>query len=209
MREIKVKITFIDGVLGTSAADENIYRNYIASKSPDPDTVDAEVEALSIDEKIENAMTIFPKMADGTPFLYDYQIRGFFKEVCGIMKQIPGTESSKIKANKKLIDNYIFVTPREIPIDMHGGRMDICQRPLRASTAQGERVTLAISEMIPEGSSIEFSVLMTTEEKPGKKGEEKTDYVSALSEWLEYGKLKGIGQWRNSGKGRFTFEIIE
>ena len=26
---------------------------------------------------------------------------------------------------------------------------------------------------------------------------------------VERGKYKGIGQWRNSGKGRFTFEIID
>lgn len=27
-------------------------------------------------------------------------------------------------------------------------------------------------------------------------------------EWLDYGKLRGLGQWRNSGKGRFTYEIL-
>jgi hypothetical protein len=26
---------------------------------------------------------------------------------------------------------------------------------------------------------------------------------------LLYGQLKGLGQWRNSGKGRFTFEVID
>ena len=27
-------------------------------------------------------------------------------------------------------------------------------------------------------------------------------------EWLDYGALRGIGQWRNSGKGRYTYEIL-
>ena len=27
-------------------------------------------------------------------------------------------------------------------------------------------------------------------------------------ECLDYGKLRGIGQWRNSGKGRYTYELI-
>lgn len=27
-------------------------------------------------------------------------------------------------------------------------------------------------------------------------------------EWLDYGKLRGLGQWRNSGKGRFTYELL-
>jgi hypothetical protein len=27
-------------------------------------------------------------------------------------------------------------------------------------------------------------------------------------ECLDYGKRRGIGQWRNSGKGRFTYEVL-
>ena len=33
--------------------------------------------------------------------------------------------------------------------------------------------------------------------------------VPAVKEWLSYGKLRGLGQWRNSGKGRFLCEILE
>ena len=29
-----------------------------------------------------------------------------------------------------------------------------------------------------------------------------------IHEWLDYGKLHGTGQWRNSGKGRFTVEYL-
>jgi len=127
-----------------------------------------------------------------------YQIRGFFKEICGAMKAISGTKSSKIKAHKKKIDNTIFVEPREIPLDLHGMKMANCQRPLRASTALGERIALANSEVCPEGTSCEFEVLCMVDED-----------AAMLLEWLEYGKYKGIGQWRNSGKGRFTFEVID
>ena len=28
-------------------------------------------------------------------------------------------------------------------------------------------------------------------------------------ECLDYGKLRGLSQWRNSGKGRFTYEVLE
>lgn len=73
-----------------------------------------------------------------------------------------------------------------------------CQRPLRASTALGERIALANSEVCPEGTSCEFEVLCMVDED-----------AAMLLEWLEYGKYKGIGQWRNSGKGRFTFEVID
>lgn len=33
--------------------------------------------------------------------------------------------------------------------------------------------------------------------------------VPAVKEWLSYGKLRGLGQWRNSGKGRFVCKILE
>ena len=102
-----------------------------------------------------------------------------------------------MKAYKKTIDNNIFVWPRKILVDMNGA-IGNCQRPLRAQTAQGERVALANSETIPEGSKIEFSVIYFAE-----------DHRKAVVEWLNYGVLKGIGQWRNSGKGKFVWEELD
>ena len=63
---------------------------------------------------------------------------------------------------------------------------------------QGERVSLANSEEIPEGSTIEFEIKLL----------DKSLYGVVL-EWLDYGELRGLGQWRNSGKGRFTYELLE
>ena len=34
-------------------------------------------------------------------------------------------------------------------------------------------------------------------------------YKKVVREWLDYGQLRGIGQWRNSGKGRFTYIAYE
>ena len=198
MIKTKVRLTFTDEILGTSSGNPELHREFIASKAPDAQKMEDEVAALGVDAVEEKSMTVFPRLADGTPFLYDYQIRGFFKEICGAMKAISGTKSSKIKAHKKKIDNTIFVEPREIPLDLHGMKMANCQRPLRASTAQGERIALANSEVCPEGPSCEFEVLCMVDED-----------AAMLLEWLEYGKYKGIGQWRNSGKGRFTFEVID
>lgn len=206
MKEIKVRITFTENVLGSSPANEELYKEYIASKSPDAGTIEDEIEAIGVDEVTEKAMTIFPKLPDGTPFIYDYQIRGFFKEMCGILKKLDNTVSSRIKAHKKLIDNYVFIAEREIPIELNGLKIDICQRPLRASTPQGERVALAMSEEIPAGAQVTFTVQLMTE---GDKTVGKTGYVEALTEWLDYGKFKGFGQWRNAGFGRFTYEILE
>lgn len=198
MTKAKVRLTFTDELLGTSSGNPELHREFIASKAPDAQKIEEEIAALGVDAVEEKAMTVFPKLADGTPFLYDYQIRGFFKEICGAMKAISGTKSSKIKAHKKKIDNTIFVEPREIPLDLHGMKMGNCQRPLRASTPQGERIALANSEVCPEGTSCEFDVLCMVDED-----------AEMLLEWLEYGQYKGIGQWRNSGKGRFTFEVLD
>ena len=194
MIKTKVRLTFTDEILGTSSGNPELHREFIASKAPDAQKMEDEVAALGVDAVEEKSMTVFPRLADGTPFLYDYQIRGFFKEICGAMKAISGTKSSKIKAHKKKIDNTIFVEPREIPLDLHGMKMANCQRPLRASTAQGERIALANSEVCPQGTTCEFDVLCMVDAD-----------VDMLEEWLDYGQYKGIGQWRNSGKGRFTY----
>lgn len=194
MKEIKVKVTFNDEVLGTASADPEIHREFVASKAPDAPSMEEEVAALGVDAMVERGMTVFPRK-DGRPILYDYQIRGFFKDACSALRKVKGTESFKVKAYKKVIDGLVFVTPREIPLEFEG-EVGSCQRPLRAQTAAGERVALANSETVPEGTTAEFTVMIIDDA-----------LEDLVVEWLDYGVLKGIGQWRNSGKGRFTWEV--
>lgn len=197
MKEIKIKLTFIEPVLGTSPANPDIYREFIGGKAPDASTVEDEVAALGVDTVVEKAMTVFPRLPDGTPFLYDYQIKGFFKDTCGGLRKVKGTKSSGIKAYKKEIDKLIFPEPRNIPI-LFDGEISECQRPLRAQTPQGERVSLAMSEEIPAGATCVFAVVCLCDE-----------HEDVVREWLDYGKYSGIGQWRNSGKGRFVWEELK
>lgn len=155
MKKIKVKLTFTEPVLGTWPANPNIAREFIASKAPDAATVEDEVAALGADAVADKGMTVFPRDPDGRPIFYDYQIKGFFKDSCGMLSRIGGktengkrkavNESGRITAYKKTIDGLIFVEPRMIPI-VFDGEIGNCQRPLRAQTAQGERVSLANSE---------------------------------------------------------------
>lgn len=49
MKKIKVKLTFVEPVLGTWPSNQNIAREFIASKSPDAATVEDEVAALGAD----------------------------------------------------------------------------------------------------------------------------------------------------------------
>ena len=196
MKEMKVRITFIEPILGTSPANEEIYRDFIGSKSPDAESVEEEVARLGADAVADKGMTVFPRLDDGTPFLYDYQIKGFFKDSCGGLRKVKGTASEKIKAYKKEIDKLIFPEPRCIPL-LFDGEIGECQRPLRAQTAQGERVSLALSEEVPAGATAEFSIVCMCDE-----------HEKAVREWLDYGRYSGLGQWRNSGKGRFCWEEI-
>lgn len=201
MKEIKVRLTFTEDVLGTANADKNVHSEFIASKAPNAPSREEEVEALGAEEVERKEMTVFPRMENGSPMFWDYQIKGFFKDTCSALSRCKGEDYSKescgMKAYKKIIDGCIFPQPRKIEIHMNG-EMGNCQRPLRAQTAQGERIALANSEAVPAGSWIEFKVVCLSDA-----------YEKAVREWLNYGQFKGIGQWRNSGMGRFTWEEIK
>lgn len=197
MKEIKVKLTFLEEVLGTASADKEIHDKFIAANAPDAPSRKEEIEALGVEEVIEKSMTVFPRNADGKPIFWDYQVKGFFKDACGMLRKVPNSASSKIKAYKKEIDGLIFVKEREIPI-IFDGEIGSCQRPLRAQTAQGERVALANSETVPAGSTIEFTIQLMCD-----------THEKAVREWLDYGVFRGIGQWRNSGKGKFEWSELE
>ena len=107
-----------------------------------------------------------------------------------------------------------------------------CVRPLRVDTAKGPRVSLVCSEAVPEGTYMDLELLSFTEfmnkgkpvknKKPAKKvadeepgeGEEVDDgngpsvlMVDFLTTCMDYGFYHGCGQWRNSGKGRFVYEV--
>lgn len=200
---MKIRITLTEEALGSSPSNEELLATYIASKAPTADLTEEEVYNIK-QQQAEDRITVFPKLADGTPFIYDYQIKGMLKDSCKALAAAgkagyPGGKAcAKLKAYKKAIDGLIFVYPRESPYDLHGLQMDYCERPLRASTPQGERVSIAKSESVPAGSSIECEIECldpTLEEM--------------VRECLDYGTKRGLGQWRNSGKGRYIWEELD
>ena len=201
MKEIRIRATFVEPVLGTAPNNKNIYGDYIATKAPDAKTKEEEIAAIGVEEYEDKKLTVFPRDENDNPFFWDYQIKGFFKDSCSSLQRCKGEEfskaSCKIKAFKRVIDSVIFIKERKIPIN-YEGRIELLWRPLRAQTAQGERVALASSEMISAGSWIEFSVVCLSDE-----------YEAAVLEWLNYGKWRGLSQWRNASFGRFYYEIIE
>ncbi len=198
-KEVKVRIILLEEMLGTASANPEIHSEFIASKAPDAPSMEEEIAAIGAEAVEQKQMTVFPRDEEGNPVMWDYQFKGFMKDVCKMLHDVKDSESSKIKAYKKVIDGKIFVNPRMIRLDMHGGKMGVCQRPLRAQTPQGERVALASSETVPAGTTMEVTFFMLDPDA----------YEAALLEWLDYGILRGLGQWRNSGKGRFSYVVTE
>lgn len=199
MINLKVEVIFDEEVLGTASGNPDLHRDYIASNAPDAMKLAEEVASIGTEEVFEKSMTVFSRNKEGNPIVFDYQWRGYFKDAFKALRKVPKSKCSAIKNYKQEIDGLVFVTPRQIPIQMgEDAKIDICQRPLRASTAQGERIALASSESVPVGSKMTFDIQLLN------PSDEK-----AIIECLNYGRLRGFGQWRNSGKGRFHYNILE
>lgn len=191
-------VTFVDEMLGTSSADPDIYRKFIASKAPEPDAAEGEADDLG-DDAAERGMTVFMHDEDGTPYVRAYQWKGFFKDSAKMNKKVRGSASAARKAYRQEIDGELFVAPDKIRMIVPKGKqVGRCERPLRASTAQGDRVALASSESVPAGTVLRFGVTLKLD-----------DMEDALFEWMEDGVLRGFGQWRNSGRGRFLYAQVE
>lgn len=209
MIKANIKLTFTEELLGSAPLDHEVYTKYIETlkvkrkSMVEGEASDVEAEALP---DVDRKGTGFHRIPVGFPnagdlFIYDYAIKGFFKEVGNILKV---TQDQKALRSK--IDNYLFVNPRRIQImGLSGAPLRapdrILERPLRAMTAQGPRVSLAMSELVNPGSSISFQIKIID-------GSPITHPERLIESCLEYGRdCKGFGQWRNGGYGRFDFKL--
>ena len=202
---MNIEITFTEPLLGTISGNKEITEEFIASKNPNR-IDEEEIEAVPLDETIEKSSTIFARH-EGKPMLWDYQIKGFFKDACEAMINTGTLKKEELKnvrltqyLFRKTIDKLIFVTPRRIMLKLPQSlpELSFCERPLRGQTMRGERIALARSEQAPEGTKIELAITVLNDNL--------TNYVKR---WLDYGALLGIGQWRNSGMGRFKWQELK
>ena len=199
---MKCKLTFTEPLLGTLAGQKDVAKEFIASKCKAGVQSDEEAVIENMDEAVTNGSTVFNADESGV-FLWDYQIKGFFKDsMLALISSGNYTQEALKKVGltkysyKRTIDQQVFVNPRKVRLVLSGPTFFV-ERPLRAETMRGERIALARSEAAPAGTTCEIEIdsFQTT----------LAPYIEAC---LDYGKFRGMGQWRNSGMGRFEYEVL-
>lgn len=188
----RVTLTFTEPILG-STPDPKAYTQYVAQKAMDNGKYVNDELATLVDQP--RGKTGFHRLGS-KPVLYDYVIKGYMKEACTALRRMDGTLSKGVSAHKTKIDSLVMVEPRQIELRLRKPTTDM-ERPLRADTPQGPRVTLVSSTAAAAGTTMEFTVKVLG----GQISQE------LLTEWFEYGQYSGLGQWRSGGWGRFTAEI--
>lgn len=202
------RLTLLEPMLGTQPRDRALYAAYVAARAagaamPAAGVQEVASEVNDVQEIEERGWTGFAQDAEGI-HLWDYQLRGFLKEAARVLDlSLPGKRKSSVALGPSVIDRHVFVTPRRIRIAREGVPLhepdETLERPLRAMTAQGPRVSLVRSDVVREGATLDISVSLL--------GDRVTHEL--IERLLDYGALQGLGQWRNGSWGRFSWEAIE
>lgn len=192
----KVRIKLISKMLGTVPKNKEIYASYVATKKKDITNGEIEKELETVEEIEEKGWTGFHQNEKGL-FIYSYMIKGHLKAACEVL-QATG-DIKKIPAYKKWFDLLLFVTPKEISLGKDKPD-EVLERPLRAMTPQGPRVTLSRSDAIAENTELEFEIELLENSKGLT--------MEMIEKCLDYGKYVGLGQWRGSG-GYGQYEVVK
>ena len=65
--EMRVRLTMTDPVLGMAPQDAKLYETYIASKSPDAETIEEEIERVGAADVAQKGMTVFRLLRQPPP----------------------------------------------------------------------------------------------------------------------------------------------
>jgi hypothetical protein len=198
------RLTLTEPLLG-SISKSGYAETIINDRAPDPERAGEEIATLPVEQ--DKGATGFHSNESGL-FVYDYVVKGFVKEAGNTMKELVGHNGKKGEAGtpalRSKLDNYLFVFPRRVYIMSEAGEIvtepdGVFERPLRAMTAQGPRVTIARSDMVNEGVHLDVTFRLLPHREIN---------FDLIEELLDYGQLKGLGQFRNGSFGRFTWEEL-
>lgn len=196
------RLNGITRLLGSQPANPDVRSAYISSKAASASKGDEETSMLPEDLDKRN-LTVF--LRDKYDLcICDYVIKGFLKEAITTLKGEVGVLNGKSK-----IDNLVLIEPAYLHICRDGEALDCAdgdfERPLRAMTMQGPRVSVTASEYVNPAWHIEFTVSLLENEGTPKS---KALTFEAIEACLDYGNFKGLGQWRNAQNGRFSWERV-
>lgn len=164
-----------------------------------------EYEAL-VAKGEDQKSTVFMRDESGHAILSTHMVIGNFKE--NLKSMVNNSEKGSMAVKTKVSTGEImstdvkvvedFVRPSKDILRRENGKADLLERPIRFERMGKTETAIALSEQIPEGAEIEFTLRIRA----------GSPFLDVLPELLEMGKLNGIGQWRGSGKkGLFVYKI--
>jgi len=162
----------------------------------------------TISELDEKGITCFFR-DDENIAIGSHMILGFLKAASeAIGKTLPmkkKTILNSISYTQSILNQHTLITPDLIHasndiVRTNNGKPEYKQRSLRAMTAQGPRISLAKSEILPVGTTFKFTINLL---------ENSPLTINHLNEMFSYGEMTGLGQWRNAGYGRFEVVSIK
>jgi len=191
--EYDLTFELMEPILGTIPKDRNVFENFIMDHAKTEMEKEKAAEDINrVPEEIEaRGWTGFYEDDEGHPILMDYQFKGFLKNAGNILK-----DSIGIKNLRSHINDTVFVMPRSIMLAEKPD--DVLERPLRAMTMQGPRVSVVRSDIISPGRHYNLTIMVLDKSKVTE---------DALRSVLSYGEFCGLLQWRNGGYGRF--KVVE
>jgi len=195
--ELKALRNRIEETMGASISDEEfeLMRSDNFKKFADLK------ETLS--ELDEKGITCFFRNDEGRVCIGSHMILGFMKAaaeaICKTRATKKGTILQSASYTHSVINQHVdleeeLLEASEDIIRDENNRPLYLQRSLRAMTKEGPRISLAKSEQLPKGTRFKF-ILSVLQDSPIKK--------EHIEDMFSYGEIKGLGQWRNAGNGKF------
>ncbi|GHU73354.1 hypothetical protein AGMMS49992_11630 [Clostridia bacterium] len=196
-------------LLGSQPVDREVRLKYLGSKS-----------AMAFEENADmpfsgdKGTTVFlrDKECGGALYIGGHVMKGMFKEALSILQsQTSDGISIELKQPAAKVDNYVFIQPRKLWIQRSNDVFVVqpdrtFNRPVRIASLQGDRTALLLSELVELPWQFDARIELVTN---------KGSRVSGPLSWenllmaLEFGSLKGFGQFRNGGYGTYTYTEIE
>jgi len=221
-----IKIRFIEPILGSLPAKENLLESYIKTKlikeieklEKALERTTSEEKRLALQEKLNsllqeqeattylpdvaNMLTVFPRDPQGNLCILNYHVLGYFKEMAGsFLKEGFRQKFSRYTDVKASLNGRY----RECLLMRNGQPITqadaVLERSLRAWVRNQYIVSIVASEYLAPPIETEFFLIVLGDTKLHNITEDIIKYL------LEIGEEKGIGQWRNAGYGKF--KVVE